>query len=169
MSPFFQQVDILPRRQSSVFWALPQPFAAAVPCWRDLREHGIEILINEAGGLTDCFLIHVSASGKHVAEKPFGVPDVSLGTNIAPRFGSLLLPSDGFTAVAVFSLLESEKTDATRTGPSKAAGSSVSSREMLLRSERHSSRSFFDQLGRRFVYRGTAGDRNRHEFNGRVR
>lgn len=81
----------------------------------DLRPYGIEVLTGEACGLGLRVLCDVTARGRQLLMKTYGLPNLSLhdawnGTGLpAPHthIGSIMLAPDAYLALGIFALLDS--------------------------------------------------------------
>ena len=142
-----------------------------IRCWDDLSQFGIVALTGEACGLSYRILCDVTAQGKKILEKAFGLPELRLaeswnpGAADDPHVGSVMLAPEVLNFVGVFALLENGCTEVLQ---SKAADCTALSR-MIRRIAWQDSRGYTRMvLGRRFAYAGTAGDRNQHVMSGRV-
>lgn len=142
-----------------------------VACWDDLRPFGFEPLTGEACGLMWRILFDVTERGRKIIGKCFGVPNITLaepwnrGTDDEPHVGSIMLTPESLVPLAVFALLEDGCPEVyyvigggvvgvERGDPPGTAG------------EVH--QVYGAKHVRRFIYGGTAGDRNVHVMSGRV-
>jgi hypothetical protein len=143
-----------------------------ISCFEDLSPHGVIPLTGEACGLSYRILCDVTAKGKRLLEKVLGVQELSLaenwnhGSESEPHIGSVMLIPELLTALGVFALLEAGCKEVWTVGNSMGVfGFESNDDEQTL----HCFKAVHDKdLGRRFGYFGTAGDRNVHVFTGRV-
>jgi len=143
-----------------------------INCWDDLTRYGVKPLTGEACGLMYRILCDVTARGKRVLEKAFGIPDFKLaenwnaGSESDPHLGSVMLAHDVLPFVGVFALLESGCREVwlTKSGGLVGIERNDSPEEVECFMQFHA-----EDLRRRFAYAGTAGDRNQHMMSGRVR
>src|SRR5262245_57095429 len=88
------------------------PCMKTVTFWNDLQPFGIIPLTGEACGLMYRILFDVTATGRQVVAKCFGIPNINLpepwnrGTQEDPHVGSIMLSHEALTPLAVFALLE---------------------------------------------------------------
>jgi hypothetical protein len=142
-----------------------------IDCWDDLRPCGIVPLTREACGLSYRLLCDLTAKGKKIIEKMFGVRELGAaenwnrGTEENPHIGSMLLANEMFVPVAVFALLESGCTEVWTVHQRHVVGFEPSDSAAAIE---HFKQFNSEYLGRRFGYFGTVGDRNVHEMTGRV-
>ena len=142
-----------------------------IRCWENLSPFGVIPLTGEACGLSYRILCDVTATGKQTIEKALGVAELGLreswnrGDPDDPHVGSLMLGPDLLPFLAVFALLENGCREVWLTKGGGVIGIEADdSSECVERLQRvHAG-----NLGRRFRYAGTAGDRNRHVMSGRV-
>lgn len=137
--------------------------------WRDLEECGVILLTGEACGLMYRLLFDVTAHGKVVIEKCFGVSLTltepwNSGDSEDPHVGSILLPPTMFQPLAVFALLEGGCTEVWQVGDTLIGLETSDSPEERSRA----GEVYALRLVRSFRYGGTAGDRNVHQMSGRV-
>ena len=143
----------------------------AIRCWNDLRDYGIDLLTGEACGLSYRLLCDVTARGKRTLEKALSIPNLGLaenwncGSDDEEHVGSIMLPPDALSFLAVFALLESGCSEVLVTKSSGVVGIEPDDAPDRVQAVRcfHA-----NDLSRRFCYAGTAGDRNRHVMSGRV-
>ncbi len=136
-----------------------------ISCWDDLREFGFDLLTGEACGLMYRLLFDVTAQGKGILEKCFGVglnlsESWNRGTDEKPSVGSILLSNEMMVPIAVFTLLESGYDECWICEKGVVAFKTTDPD-----TDRWKKRF---NVQRRFSYSGTAGDRNRHEMSGRT-
>jgi hypothetical protein len=143
----------------------------SIHCWNDLTKYGIDALTGEACGLSYRLLCDVTAQGKRILEKAFGLPPLDLhenwngGSAEEPHIGSLMLAPELLTVLGVFALLENGCHEVFLTKDNSVIGIESSDSP----TEVGSFKTFYvKDLKRRFAYAGTAGDRNRHLMSGRV-
>ena len=135
--------------------------------WKELEEYGFDLLTGEACGLMYRLLFDVTKQGKKILQNCFGIPELKLNANWNsgdkenPHVGSILLTRDMFVPLAIFALLNSGYKECWATG----CGGVVAFRETDADIELWKKQL---NVGRRFAFSGTAGDRNRHEMTGRV-
>lgn len=139
--------------------------------WDDLQPYGIEPLTAEACGLNYRLLCDLTAQGKKILEKLFGLRGLGLheawnrSSSADPSIGSIMLPLETLGMIGVFALLESGCTEAwlLKTGasigiePDDPAENIAIMRQIVEKN-----------LARRLAYKGTAGDRNVHVMSGRI-
>lgn len=139
-----------------------------ISCWADLRPYGFDTLTGEACGLMYRVLFDVTASGRNVIAKCFGMPEVRLaepwnrGSPEDPNVGSIMLSQEMILPLAVFALLESGCTRvllSERRAIGIEAGDSAQA--VAVAQERF-------KPDRVLRYGGTAGDRNVHMISGRT-
>lgn len=139
-----------------------------ISCWADLRPYGFDTLTGEACGLMYRILFDVTASGRNVIAKCFGMPEVQLaepwnrGSPQDPNVGSIMLSQEMILPLAVFALLESGCTRVLLC-ERRAIGieASDSAQAVAVAQERF-------KPDRVLRYGGTAGDRNVHMISGRT-
>lgn len=137
----------------------------------DLAAYGIEPLTGEACGLNYRILCDVTAAGRRVLSKALGIPGLTLpdswnrGSATDPHVGSVLLPPELLTPLAVFALLESGCTEAWLVRDGGVIGIEPEDTPELIAANR---RLVGERLVRSLAYRGTAGDRNVHVMSGRI-
>jgi hypothetical protein len=136
----------------------------------DLRPFGIDALTGEACGLGYRILCDVTEAGRQVVGKMLGVPNLQLampwnsGSKTDPHVGSLMVSPEFVVPLAVFCLLENGckvvllARDNTVHGFKDEAGETEARVVQVLHGG----------IQRAFRYGGTAGDRNVHQFTGRV-
>ena len=142
----------------------------AIHSWNDLGRYGITPVTGESCGVGYRLLCDVTAQGKIVLEKCFGTPNLNLpeswsrGSENAPHVGSVMFPHEMLQPLAVFALLESNCKEVylirgSVYGVEESDGpSAIEDVKRLCNVE----------YARRLSYSGTAGDRNVHQFSGRV-
>jgi hypothetical protein len=142
-----------------------------IDCWDDLTKFGIEILTGEACGLGYRYLCDVTERGRTILAKAFGIPSFTLadpwnrGLETDPAVGSIMLTQSMLVPIGIFALLESgcrevwlyQNGSLLGIDPSDCADQVQVWEKMAA-----------GALMRRFRYAGTAGDRNIHQFTGRV-
>lgn len=143
----------------------------SIHCWNDLAKYGVDALTGEACGLSYRLLCDVTARGKKILEKAFGLSQLGLhenwnrGSAEDPHIGSLMLAPEVLTVLGVFALLESGCREVWLTKGDGVIGIEASDSP----EEVESFKTFHAKdLQRRFAYAGTEGDRNRHLMSGRV-
>jgi len=142
-----------------------------ISSWNDLAPFGIEFLTGESCGLGWRILCDVTANGKRVLEKCFGIPNMALAENWnrggeqGPHVGSIMLTPEMYTPVAVFALLESDCKEVWLYENGNLRGISPSDPPDQVAAWDQVAP---DALVRKFSYKGTAGDRNVHLMSGRV-
>jgi hypothetical protein len=142
-----------------------------VRCWDDLSQFGIVALTGEACGLSYRILCDVTAQGKRILEKAFGLPEFRLaeswnrGDADDPHVGSILLAPEVLDFVGVFALLENGCMEVLHI---KGCGLHGFEQDDPADRVARFKRIQADRIGRRFAYAGTAGDRNRHVMSGRI-
>lgn len=139
--------------------------------WDHLAEHGIVFLTGESCGLGYRVLCDVTARGKKLLEKCFGVPDLNLpaswnaGSAQSPHVGSILLAPECLIPLGVFALLEDGCKEVWLVPNQGVHG-------IQTEDPADTAVSLQKWLGtanlRRLSYRGTARDRNVHLMSGRV-
>ncbi len=137
----------------------------------DLTPYGIKPLTGEACGLMYRILCDVTESGRKIVAKTLGIPQLSLpdawnrGSATDPHIGSIMLAPEMYLVLAVFALLEAGCIEVWQVRDDGLIGiESDDSADMIEASRRL----IGDRMQRSFGYRGTAGDRNRHQMSGRV-
>ena len=139
--------------------------------WADLEPFGIDPLTGEACGLSYRILCDVTAKGRDVLQKCFGIRELPLpanwngGSALDPHVGSILLAPEMLAAVAVFALLEHGCTEAWLCQNGAVIGVEPEDTSETIRLWRES---LPGNIVRTFAYRGTAGDRNVHVMTGRI-
>jgi len=142
----------------------------SISCWNDLEPYGIIPLTGEACGLMYRILFDVTAKGRDVVAKCFGVPKVNLpeawncGTADNPHVGCIMLSQEMLRPLAVFALLENGCKEVYLMGE-VVVGIEPGDPEVAAETMR---RAYKVDHARRFSYGGTAGDRNTHVMSGRV-
>ena len=142
-----------------------------IACWDDLRPYGIVALTGESCGLSYRILCDVTARGKALLEKVFGVTVFDLpdnwnrGEETDPHIGSIMLVPEMLTPIAVFALLESGCTEAWTVEHHGVIGIEPRNSPDQIEAFKQC---YAKNLDRRFGYFGTAGDRNVHVFTGRT-
>jgi hypothetical protein len=139
--------------------------------WDHLSEYGIVFLTGESCGLGYRVLCDVTAKGKNVLEKCFGIPNLNLpaswngGSAQDPHVGSILLAPDCLIPLAVFALLENGCKEVWLVQNQGVHGIQAGD-------PADTALSLQKWLGttnlRRLSYGGTARDRNVHLMSGRV-
>lgn len=138
--------------------------------WLDLQPYGIVPLTGEACGLMYRILFDVTAKGKKVVERCFGIPTMTFaepwnrGTEEDPHVGSIMLTQEMLVPLAVFALLENGCREAYLMGGAVfgvEADDPPDAAETMRKVYRV-------EYARRFSYGGTEGDRNTHAMSGRV-
>jgi hypothetical protein len=135
----------------------------------DLERYGIVPLTGEACGLMYRVLFDVTAEGKRILEKCFGLSRLTLddswnrGTAEHPHIGSIMIAPEMLPAIGIFALLEHGCSEVWRKGDVLYGVELSDPPEQVERLKRN------DSHLRRFAYQGTAGDRNIHQMTGRVR
>ena len=142
-----------------------------ISCWEDISSYGVIALTGEACGLSYRILCDVTAKGKTLLEKLLGIRELRLaenwnrGTEAEPHVGSVMLVPEILTAVGVFALLDAGCREVWMVKGQGLVGIEPADDPQ----EVHAFKSVCaDNLGRRFGYFGTAGDRNVHVMSGRV-
>lgn len=142
-----------------------------ISSWHDLAHHGIELLTGEACGLSYRLLCDVTEKGRRVLARCFGVPAFAVaepwnrGTPEEPHIGSVLLTPDMLVPLGVFALLEVGCTEVWLYKNGALLGvepGDPANRVELAHGVAH------EAIVRVLRPAGTAGDRNRHAFTGRV-
>lgn len=161
---------------------------------KDLKPYGVNPLTGEADGVGMRVLCDLSARGVKLLAKALGLQTVTpeepwnraTPVNDQPPVGSFLLPRDLFTTLAVFALLETGVRGAfvVERGPDTTELWSMEG--VYSHDERPDPKGgvlgdcyaeveeYMNELRakgchvRRYGYDGTAGDRNKHQFSGRV-
>jgi hypothetical protein len=142
-----------------------------ISCFDDLTQHGVIPLTGEACGLSYRVLCDITAKGKKLLEKALGLRDLgpaenwNRGSKDDPHVGSVMLTTDLITLVGVFALLEAGCKEVWTWKGRGVVGFEPSDDPKQIQTF-HAVRE--GELGRRFGYFGTAGDRNVHVFTGRV-
>ena len=142
-----------------------------IRCWEELAPHGIVALTGEACGLSYRILCDVTANGKKLLEKVLGVRELGLaenwnrGKDEDPHIGSIMLVPELLTAVAVFALLDQGCKEVWTAQRHGVFGFEPTDDQQSIDAFKsvHA-----ENLGRRFGYFGTAGDRNVHVMTGRI-
>jgi hypothetical protein len=139
--------------------------------WDHLSEFGNVPLTGESCGLGYRMLCDVTAKGKTILEKCFGIPDLRLpdhwntGSAAEPHVGSIMLAPELLVPIAVLALLESGCKEVWKVGDQGVHGIQFSD-------PADTAESLKKWLGvdnlRRLAYRGAAGDHNVHLMSGRV-
>jgi hypothetical protein len=147
--------------------------------WNDFRVAGIELLTGEACGLNMRILCDVTEKGRLLFCKAFALdPKTNKlgeawngGPKADPHVGSVMLTTDQLPLLSVFAALDHpgvvECVVSYKDG--QWEGTYGFTRADLAQKEEWVT--FMERYGnkmRRYGYGGTAGDRNRHEFSGRV-
>ena len=142
-----------------------------ISCFEDLSPHGVIPLTGEACGLSYRVLCDVTAKGKKLLEKALGLKDLgpaenwNRGSETDPHVGSVMLTVDLITFLGVFALLEAGCKEVWTCKGRGVVGFEPSDDPQKVQAYKSV---YAEQLGRRFGYFGTAGDRNVHVFTGRV-
>ena len=142
-----------------------------ITCFNDLLPFGIDPLTGEACGLSYRILCDVTEHGRNILAKALGIPALALpepwnrSAKTDPHVGSVLLPVEMLTPLAVFALLESGCTQAWLVRDVGVIGIEPDDSPEMIEANRQL---VGDRLLRTFVYRGTARDRNVHLMSGRV-
>jgi hypothetical protein len=143
-----------------------------IASFRDLIPYGIDALTGEACGLGYRLLCDVTAKGKVILEKLWGVQSLSLhpnwnqGTPDNPHIGSIMLTPDMWQPIGIFALLESGCREVWLMRNGSLLGIEPQDTPEELSNILLAPGNF--QLTRRYAYRGTAGDRNVHQMTGRI-
>ncbi len=141
-----------------------------VSCWNDLQAFGIMPLTGEACGLMYRILFDVTAKGRNIVAKCFGIPNVNLpepwnrGAAEDPHVGCIMLSQEALTPLAVFALLENGCKEVYLMGQ-VVVGIEPGDPEDAAETMR---RVYKVDYARRFSFGGTSGDRNVHVMSGRV-
>ena len=142
-----------------------------ISCWNHLSEFGIVPLTGESCGLGYRILCDVTAKGKIILEKCFGIPELTLapnwntGSKADPHVGSIMLAPELLVPIAVFALLEDGCKEVWKVESAATFGIQPSDSP----DAPESVKKWLGTRGlRRLAYRGTAGDRNVHVMSGRV-
>ncbi|HYT93498.1 MAG TPA: hypothetical protein VEL76_32570 [Gemmataceae bacterium] len=113
-------------------------------------------------------LADLTEAGKQLVCKLLGVGDITLarrwGNGSEERAGSILLCHDFRTPLSIFALLENGCREVYRLQDRIAGFEPPDIPERRDRFVQH----YGNEIIRRYAYEGTAGDRNRHVFTGRV-
>ena len=142
----------------------------SVSSWNDLQPYGIVPLTGEACGLMYRILFDVTAKGRNVIAKCYGIPNVNLpepwnrGSAEDPHVGCIMLTQEMLQPLAVFALLENGCKEVYLMGQ-VVVGIEPGDPEDAAETMR---RVYKVDYARRFSYGGTAGDRNVHVMSGRV-
>jgi hypothetical protein len=144
-----------------------------ISCFNDLLPFGINPLTGEACGLSYRILCDVTEPGRKILAKALGIPRLALpeawnrGGAADPHVGSVMLPFEMLTPLAVFSLLESGCTQVWLVRDGGVIGIEPGDSPEMIEANRLL---VGDRLARTLGYRGTAsgGDRNVHMMSGRV-
>lgn len=157
--------------------------------WDDLRASGFELLTGEACGLNLRILFDVTEKGRLLFCKVFGLDPSAFnvgeikgkknslgeawnaGPKADPHVGSVMLNWDDLPKLSIFAALETPGVkecwisykDGQWNGTYGFAASDLAEKDEWLKVME----GFGNKL-RRYSYGGTAGDRNRHVFSGRV-
>ena len=147
--------------------------------WHDFRKAGIEFLTGEACGLMLRVLCDVTEKGRLLFCKTFGLDPTTNklgepwngGSKDAPHVGSVMLSLDQLPLLSVFACLETGVPECyvvtddrgVWRGTYGFAPDDRADLDRWLEFEKRHGRSVV-----RRAYQGTAGDRNRHVFSGRV-
>jgi hypothetical protein len=142
-----------------------------IHCWDDLSRFGVLFLTGEACGLMYRLLCDVTANGKRLIEKAFGVAELRLhenwnrGSDQDPHLGSIMVAPEILPFLGVFALLDDGCPEVWVTKAGGVIGVEPTDSADQLESFQRFHR---EDLARHFAYRGTAGDRNQHVMSGRV-
>jgi hypothetical protein len=136
-----------------------------------LSDYGVIALTGEACGLSYRILCDVTARGKQLLDKVLGVRDIRMhenwnhGSDDDPHIGCVMLVPEVLTAVAVFALLDNGCREVWTVNGHGVFGFEPCDDQQTVDCFKsvHA-----EQLGRRFGYFGTAGDRNVHVMTGRI-
>lgn len=127
--------------------------------WTDLREHGIVLLTGEACSLTYRVLFDLTEGGKRVVERCLSVTIESepwnSGEEHDPHVASVMLTRAMLEPLAVFALLETNCVEVRVY------------EDMIIGFKAGEHRPAAPDAKRTFRY-GPDGDRNRHQFSGRL-
>jgi len=139
-----------------------------IRCWFDVDKFGIVCLTGEACGLGYRVLFDLTAHGKQIVEKCFGVSIASepwnRGSKDDPHVASVMLPQVSLEPIGIFALLESGcKAVWQMDGTLFGIEASDSDEDVERWKQAHEK-----EIRCRFAYHGTAGDRNRHVMSGRI-
>ena len=139
-----------------------------VSCWDDLRPFGIIPLTGESCALSYRILFDVTAEGKKVIEKCLGC-EVKLaenwnsGSSDHPHVGSIMLSHELLIPLGIFALLESGCSEVWMVWNALVGIEPADNPHVVeITRKRHG-----EQL-RRILSYGRHGDRNVHQFSGRV-
>ena len=138
--------------------------------WKDLEPYGILPLTGEACGLMYRILFDVTAKGRDVLAKCFGIPNVNLpepwnrGSTEDPHVGCIMLAGEMLQPLAVFALLESGCKEVYLVNDAVHGFEGTDAPGLIEDVKRWSKADH----ARRLAYGGTAGDRNAHVMSGRV-
>lgn len=131
-----------------------------VRSWGDLTPFGIVLLTGEACALTYRVLFDLTAQGKRIAEKCFSVTITSepwnSGDDSDPHVASVMFTRHMLEPLAVFALLES--------GCSEV----IVFDSIIMGFEDDDTKRPEIKNPKRVFRRGPDGDRNRHQFSGRL-
>jgi hypothetical protein len=139
--------------------------------WEDLSRYGVIPLTGEACGLSYRILCDVTATGKKLLEKVLGVHALQMhenwnrGSEDDPHIGSVMLVPELITVVGVFALLDAGCREVWTMNQRGVVGFEPTDEAERVQCFKEI---YAKQLGRRFGYFGTAGDRNVHVMTGRV-
>lgn len=144
--------------------------------WSDFRRVGIDYLTGEACGLMLRGLCDLTARGKRLVSKTFGIEFQSEAWNSGgkadPHVASILLHVDMLPMLSIFACLETGgivecyalyNKDKTWAGTHGFSAEDAAERDEWIKCVQG-----FGCSVRRYAYEGTAGDRNRHEMSGRI-
>ena len=138
---------------------------------KDLEPFGIDPLTGEACGLMYRVLCDVTEKGKKIIEKCLGLANLgpaenwNRGSDSDPHIGSIMLPLEMVTPIAVFALLENGCKQVLILKSGAVCGfEDKDPAELVAFYLDH----YKDDIQRNLGYRGTAGDRNVHVMSGRV-
>ena len=141
-----------------------------ISCWADLRPYDLDALTGEACGLTYRLLLDVTAIGRKVVGKCFGMPEPRLaeawnrGEPADPHVGSIMCSPELLVPIGVFALLESSCKEVWLYANGNVLGiEPTDTEEMIERCRRMAPEAHVRTLR----YGGTAGDRNTHMMSGR--
>ncbi len=142
----------------------------SINCWNDLEPFGVIPLTGEACGLMYRILFDVTAKGRNIVAKCFGIPNVNLpepwncGSSEDPHVGCIMLTREMLQPLAVFALLESGCKEVYLVNDSVHGSEETDAPDLIEDVKRWSKADH----ARRLAYGGTAGDRNVHVMSGRV-
>jgi hypothetical protein len=141
----------------------------SINAWNDLEPFGIIPLTGEACGLMYRILFDVTAKGRNIVAKCFGIPDVNLpepwnrGSQEDPHVGCIMLARELLQPLAAFALLEAGCKEVYLVKDSVHGMEETDAPDLIEDVKRWSG----VDHARRLAYAGTAGDRNVHVMSGR--